>query len=333
MNNKKFNIDPYQALKALLEVTSAHLGESFLKIICHELKKLFDADLVLITKSLNNNPTTKVKILYTTNHSLENTFELEGTPCKLVYQNKIIQIPKDVNLKFEKEKDTNYKSFYGIPLHNKNHNCIGHIAIMSTKERTIPSYIEDIAFIFARRVEVEYQRNILEKENKKIQKKLKKLVNKDALTNLHNRRFFNKFAKKTLNKVKENKFNATLSYLDIDNFKDINDKYGHNKGDDVLIYLSKLLKKSIRKEIDTLFRVGGEEFIIISKHSTIEESFNQLCRIQQNLKNDNKNNLNITLSIGLSKFIESDNTFEDIYKRADEKMYKAKNFGKNCIEK
>jgi diguanylate cyclase (GGDEF)-like protein len=333
MNNKKFNIDPYQALKSLLEVTSTHLGESFLKIICHELKKLFEADLVLITKSLNSNPTTNVKILYTTDSSLESSFELEGTPCELVYKNKIIQITKDVNLKFEKEKNTNYKSFYGIPLHNKHKNCTGHIAIMSTKERTIPSYIEDIAFIFARRIEVEYERNLLEKENKKVHKALKGLVNTDSLTKLYNRRYFNKIARKTLSKVKKDKFIATLCYLDIDNFKKINDTYGHDKGDETLIYLSKLLEKNIRKNIDFLFRVGGEEFAIISIDSSINDSYEHVSRIQKQLKKDKLNKLKITLSIGLESFQKTDTSFDDVYKKADKKMYNAKKSGKNCIIK
>lgn len=61
MNESCFNFDPYEALKSILEVTSPHLGESFLEIICHELKKLFQADLVFITEAINFNPTTKVK--------------------------------------------------------------------------------------------------------------------------------------------------------------------------------------------------------------------------------------------------------------------------------
>ncbi len=333
MNIAKFNIDPYHALKSLLEVTSAHLGESFLKIVCHELEKLFEADLVLITEAMNCNPTTKVKILYATNPSLPDSFELEGTPCELVYANTIIQITKGVNLEFEKEKNTEYQSFYGIPLHNKKDNCIGHIAIFSKKERSIPSHIEDISLIFARRIEVEYERNILEKENKKIHKELKSLVKTDSLTQLYNRRHFNKIAKKTLKKVKKEKCIATLCYLDIDNFKEINDKYGHDVGDDVLIYLSQLFKNNIRKDIDDLFRVGGEEFAILSMQSSLTDSYKHLSRIQEILRNDNKNKLNITMSIGLEVFQKNDKTFDDVYKRADIKMYKAKNSGKNCIIK
>ena len=129
-----FNINPYVALKSLLEVTAPHLGENFLKITCKELKKLFEADLVFITEAIDSNPTTKVKILYATKDTLPETFEVEGTPCKLVYANKIIQITKDVNIIFEKDRKTNYKSFYGIPLHDEEKLCIGHIAIFSEKE-------------------------------------------------------------------------------------------------------------------------------------------------------------------------------------------------------
>lgn len=333
MSTSKFDIDPYTALKSLLEVTSPHLGESFLKIVCLELQKLFDADLVLITEAINCNPITKVKILFATNPTLPDSFELEGTPCKLVFKNKIIQITHGVNLDFEKEKNTDYQSFYGIPLLNPNDECIGHIAIFSKKERSIPSHIEDISLIFARRIEVEYERNILEKENKKIHKELKRLVRTDSLTQLYNRRHFNKITKKTLAKIKEEKFVATLCYLDIDNFKNINDKYGHNKGDEVLIYLAKLFKNNIRKDIDVLFRVGGEEFAIISNHSSVEDSYKHVSRIQNTLREDSKNELNITLSIGLELFQKDDNSFEDVYKRADLKMYKAKHSGKNCIVK
>ena len=333
MNTSKFNIDPYNALKSLLEVTSPHLGESFLKIVCHELQKLFHADLVLITEALDCNPTTKVKILFATNPSLPDSFELEGTPCKLVYGDKIIQITKGVNLKFEKSKQTGFQSFYGIPLHNSNNKCIGHIAIFSNKVRSIPNYIEDISLIFAGRIEVEYERNILENENKKIHKELKQLVITDPLTKIHNRRHFNKIAKKTLSKVKKGKSIATLCYLDIDNFKGINDKFGHNKGDEVLIYLTKLFKKNIRQGIDSLFRVGGEEFAIISIKSSIEDSYKHVSRIQKQLQEDDKNELNITLSIGLELFKKNDNSFDDVYKRADIKMYEAKNSGKNCIVK
>jgi two-component system cell cycle response regulator len=305
MNN--FDIDPYHALKSLLEVTSPHLGESFLKVVCHELKKLFDADMVFITEAINSNPTTKVKILYATNSNLPDSFELEGTPCQLVFEDKIIQINKRLNLEFDKAKTTSFESFYGIPLHSKDSLCIGHIGIFSEKKRIIPNYIEDIALIFARRIEVEYQREILEKENIKIYIELKEMIITDSLTGLFNRRHFNAISKDTLLQIKRDIIIASLKYL------------------------SDLLQKNTREGIDYLFRVGGEEFAIISINSSLQDSYLHLERIQNTLVNDKDNSLNITLSVGIDVFAKDDKSFDAVCKRADIKMYKAKNSGKNCI--
>jgi len=333
MNNSNFNIDPYIALKSLIEVTSPHLGKSFLKVVCHELEKLFDADMVFITEALNCNPTTKVKILYATNSSLPDSFKVEGTPCKLVFEDKIIQIEQGLNLKFEKEKNTDFQSFYGIPLHNAEDSCIGHVAIFSKKARVLPEHIEDIALIFARRIEVEYQREILEQENIRIHKKLEDMVIRDSLTNLFNRRHFNDISKNILLQIQRDTSSATLSYIDIDNFKQINDQFGHEKGDEVLKYLSDILSQNIRDGIDHVFRVGGEEFAIISINASIEDTYQHSKRIQNILANDFNNDLNITLSVGIDMFEKKDITFDDVCKRADIKMYQAKKTGKNKIIK
>jgi len=332
MNESCFNIDPYKALKSILEVTSPHLGESFLQITCHELKKLFQADLVFITEAINCNPTTKVKILYGTNENLPNFFDVEGTPCKLVYGNKIIQINKGVNLKFEKEKNTGFESFYGIPIHDTNDFCIGHIAIFSKKPRLIPCHIEDIALIFARRIETEYQRDILEKENIKIHKELNQMIITDDLTGLFNRRHFHEVSEDILKQTQNNLIKATLSYLDIDDFKKINDSYGHDKGDKVLKYLATVLKQNCKNDKSFVFRIGGEEFAIINIDDTLDDTVQYITKVQNNLKNDSNNDLNITISIGIDCFKSIDCSVDDIYKRADKKMYVAKKSGKNCFK-
>lgn len=332
MNN--FNVDPYKALKSLLEVTAPHLGEDFLKIICEELKNLFDADLVFITEAMNCNPTTKVKILHATNNNLPDSFELEGTPCNLVFENKTIQIEKGLHLNFEKEKNSNFESFYGIPLHNNSSICIGHIGIFSKEKKIIPKEIEDIALIFARRIETEYERDILEKENLKYQKKLQEMIITDGLTNLYNRRHFDNIARDVLAQVKRDLTTATLCFFDIDNFKKINDDFGHEVGDNVLKYLSKVLLENSREGVDYIFRIGGEEFAIISIDSTIEKSHEHVKRIKNHLKSDSLNiQHQLTFSVGIDIFKNEDKTYDEVYKRADDKMYEAKKNGKNCIVK
>lgn len=328
----KFNFNPYDALKSIVGVTSAYLGKDFLKVVCDELKILFNAQIVLITEAIDYNPTTKVKILYSTDPNSSSDFLLEGTPCKLVYEDNIIQITKGVNISFEQAKNSSFKSFYGIPIHNKENSCIGHIAIFSNKERTIPKEVEDIAIIFARRIETEYERIILEKENKKIMNKLYELTIEDSLTKIYNRRFFTKKCAEVDTQVKRNLTQATIISLDIDDFKGINDNFGHSQGDLVLKEVAKILKKSTRKDIDFVSRIGGEEFGIICLNSDINTSIKCAERIMKKTNDFFCNSkFLVTFSIGIVAFDKKSNSWEDTYALADKKMYESKNNGKNKI--
>ncbi len=174
----------------------------------------------------------------------------------------------------------------------------------------------------------------LEDENKRITEKLFQYSITDSLTELYNRRYFDKFSKETLNQIKRLDCNATLSFIDIDDFKQLNDKYGHEKGDKVLQYLSTILVKNARKGIEHVFRIGGEEFAIISRNSPVEDSIAYLSRVNKELKDfPFSEDISITLSIGIDSYKTEDKNSDDAYKRADDKMYKAKNCGKNCIIK
>jgi diguanylate cyclase (GGDEF)-like protein len=308
------------------------MGTEYLTVICDELKILFEADLVLITEAIDSNPTTKVKILYSTDRESPKDFFLEGTPCKLVYQNKIIQITKGVNIDFEQEVNTDYESFYGIPINNKENQCIGHIAIISNKIRELPKEVEDIALIFSARVETEYERIILENENENMMNELLKLSIKDSLTNLYNRRFFSQKCEEVFIQSKRNFNKASIIFLDIDNFKIINDTYGHNIGDYILKEVGIILKNTSRKDIDFAARIGGEEFGIICLNSNKDSSKELAQRIMANTNDFFKNEeYTVTYSIGIEEFDSSYKSWEDVYKMSDKKMYQAKTTGKNKI--
>ncbi len=327
-----FNFDPYQTLKSIIQVTSSHMGKDYLKVICDELKILFDAQLVFITEAIDSNPTTKVKILYSTSKESPKDFFLEGTPCKLTYDNKIIQIKEGVNIDFEKFINTGFESFYGIPINDKNNQCIGHIAIISNKRRELPKEIEDIAHIFSRRIEAEYQRIILENENQKMMKKLFELSIKDSLTNLYNRRFFSQKCEEVYKQSKRDFNKASIIFLDLDNFKNINDTYGHSAGDYILKEVGRILKETCRKDVDFVSRVGGEEFGIICLNSNKHNSKQLAQRIMTDTNDFFKNEeYSVTYSIGIEEFNPSYNSGEEVYTLADKKMYQAKSSGKNKI--
>ncbi|RXJ85703.1 sensor domain-containing diguanylate cyclase [Arcobacter cloacae] len=333
--NNKFEFDPYKALKSILEITSFHTGDEFIAHTAIEIKKLFQADLVYITKALDFNPTTQVKVVFTTNNKVPKIIDLDGIPGKFVFDNKIIRIKEHVKYNFLDLLEERYESFYGIPITNNENKCIGHIAIYSKQIRDLPKELDDIALIYSRKIERETRRIELEKENLQIRKKLEEMIITDTLTTLYNRRYFTKICADIFAQIKRDSTQAVLSYIDIDNFKSINDKFGHKGGDLVLINFAEILLEQSRKGVDYVFRLGGEEFCIISINTSLEYSYEHMKRIMKITSNRfGKTKFGeITLSIGLSEFNKKFNSYEEIINLADKKMYEAKNSGKNQIVK
>jgi diguanylate cyclase (GGDEF)-like protein len=330
---KKFQFNPYEALKSLVEVTAPHTGDDFFKAVCHQLKHLFKADLVFITRVLKRQPTITVKVLYSTSNTIPKPFVLNKTPCKLVYDNKIISINENVRLNFEKEKDTNYESYYGIPLNNSKHECTGHIAIFSQHKRTYEKELEDIALLFARRIETETKRLFLERKNEQIRRRLERLSIIDSLTQTYNRRFFTQKCEEVFNQLQRENINASIIYLDLDDFKHINDNFGHAMGDFVLKSLGRILKRETRKGLDFVARLGGEEFGILCLYSTKKEASLLVHRIQEATKIFfHTQKYTITASFGISAFNPSCQRWEEVLAKADENMYIAKKKGKNTLE-
>jgi diguanylate cyclase (GGDEF)-like protein len=151
--------------------------------------------------------------------------------------------------------------------------------------------------------------------------------NLDDLTGQFNRRYFNNKLKDELNKINKNKSNLSLIFVDIDDFKKVNDKYGHNVGDEVLQKISVLLNQNLRR-FDTLARWGGEEFAIILPGTTVEEA-KIICERLRGVIENYDFSLKISISIGASvasKYINPLN----LVSIADKAMYKAKE-KKNCV--
>ena len=156
----------------------------------------------------------------------------------------------------------------------------------------------------------------------------KKLSLIDPLTGLINRRGF----EIELDKMKQKK-DIYLIYIDIDDFKKINDTYGHDIGDEVLKVIGSILKNYVRKDA-TIFRLGGEEFAILLSDIDKKSVFNIAKRIRKvidnhNLRLDDKI-VSFTASFGITKRKEKE-SIKEFLKRADEAMYTAKKSGKNRI--
>ena len=154
----------------------------------------------------------------------------------------------------------------------------------------------------------------------------------DELTGLFNRRFFWETLTSEDNRAKRANQAYSILLFDIDNFKDINDTYGHINGDKVLVTLSDTLKKHIRK-FDTLARFGGEEFIMLlpdTPKNKAEVVAAKVLEVTRNIKYDFTDKM-VTVSIGIADSSEC-KTFEEVIQKADERLYKAKQNGKNRYE-
>ncbi|MEA3353713.1 MAG: sensor domain-containing diguanylate cyclase [Campylobacterota bacterium] len=169
----------------------------------------------------------------------------------------------------------------------------------------------------------------------------KKLIEKisitDSLTSLYNRRYFDKMFNKQINLAK--RLNKTLIFgiLDIDHFKQYNDTYGHQEGDETLKRVAVTIKKSLKRESDLVFRLGGEEFGIL--YFVEDEKDGDLIadNLRENIENLKIEHINnsassyVTISCGLYIYKGENENTELIYKKADDLLYKAKQNGRNKV--
>ncbi|WP_222838889.1 GGDEF domain-containing protein [Ilyobacter polytropus] len=152
----------------------------------------------------------------------------------------------------------------------------------------------------------------------------------DHLTGLYNRHYLelnlDTLIKKSLAFDKE----ISIAFIDLDNFKNINDKYGHKRGDEVLEFMGKLIKSSIR-ETDNAIRYGGDEFIILYQDTSTEKALEITERINTKMKkNDFLYENKISISSGIVSYQKNEN-WKELINRADKAMYDSKKSGKDKI--
>lgn len=153
----------------------------------------------------------------------------------------------------------------------------------------------------------------------------------DPLTQLGNRRALDEEMRLCHEDFQRHKTPATLIVFDLDDFKKVNDQFGHNAGDEILVGVSNLLKSRLRKT-DRVFRFGGEEFILLARNTSLEESqhISEQIRSQIALEVSDPTGRTITASFGCAQ-LQDQETREHWFNRADSAMYLAKVQGKNRV--
>lgn len=162
--------------------------------------------------------------------------------------------------------------------------------------------------------------------------KVKQLSLTDELTSLHNRRYFLQKLREEIERAWRYSRKISLLLIDIDNFKQYNDVYGHQQGDDVLRMFSNRLRKIVR-ENDTVARLGGEEFVIIMPEANSDMAFNLAERLRLDVTNYPLRGANgkFTVSIGVAGFPSDARDTTKLLRRADSALYEAKRRGKNKV--
>jgi len=160
---------------------------------------------------------------------------------------------------------------------------------------------------------------------------LEHLANYDPLTDVMNRYSYNMILHHSINRAKRHQSALSLLIFDVDNFKPINDKFGHDTGDQILKEITVLVSKNLRSS-DVLCRLGGEEFAVIATETTIDQVYLLAEKIRTLINGARFSEVNrVSVSIGVAEYREED-TGESLFRRADDSLYRAKRNGKNRVE-
>ena len=230
----------------------------------------------------------------------------------------LINLQKDKQFEFEKAKKD--LEFLNSQIEEQNNNLLIKEDIISNQRNIISALIILSTIIIA-----------LGLNGLRLNRLLKDLSQTDALSGLYNRRYMNKKLEEEVSKYQRYKTPFSILLLDIDYFKEINDTYGHDKGDFVIKEISVLMQKNIRNS-DICARWGGEEFLILAPNSDLTSAIKLANNLKELIENFNfEMSSSVTVSIGVSS-IDTHLEQDGLLKLVDNALYKAKEKGRNRVE-
>jgi len=168
---------------------------------------------------------------------------------------------------------------------------------------------------------------------KLLSKKLSAIAYTDSLTQIYNRLHFAHFLDAEIDKVQRYGRTFSIIFFDIDNFKKVNDTYGHLTGDTVLEKITEIVS-SINRSSDIFARYGGEEFIILVPETDVNGAFIHAERLRRDIEEFEFDTVgHITSSFGVTQYRLENDSVEKLLDRADKALYQAKDFSRNRVEK
>ncbi|MCP4429650.1 MAG: EAL domain-containing protein [Gammaproteobacteria bacterium] len=319
-------------LQTIARDVSGLQGNEYFNTMSQFMAESLDADFVLISRLSEDRQNIISLSACLHRKIIENiVYPIQGTPCEMVINHGPQLYDGNVKEMFPSDQglvDLNLDSFAGTPLYDSKYNCIGHLAVMK-KHRFVEA---DKVRLVVDSVSSRASSELLRQVNEEV---ILRQATTDSLTGLLNRAALMENLKQLIARSDRNHQSLAVAFIDLDNFKPVNDRFGHSAGDKLLEVLSKRLNECVRKA-DLVGRLGGDEFVVVldnfegvdSSVSAIEKIRSQLTR-EISIENVD---LPITCSIGIAVYPGDGATCDELINNADRAMYRAKELGKNCIQ-
>jgi len=222
-----------------------------------------------------------------------------------------------------------FRSCWSMPVMTAQNNVLGTFALYSSEvRRPTPREMEFVAMAtHIAGIAIERRRG---------DERIQFMAHHDDLTGLPNRAFFKERMAKTLHQARRSGRKVTVAYIDLDDFKDINDRLGHGAGDEVLKEVAARMANGVRAS-DMVVRLGGDEFLVVlvhqSNHDTgITRRLRELHKAVRKPINYQDKQLRVTCSIGVASFPSDGATADELLANADSAMYRSKQLGRDTLQ-
>ncbi len=326
----------HQDVLLLLQTIAKHVsglqGGNYFNTLSEFLSSALDADFVIICRLSEDRKVLHTLSAVLNNKIIDNTdYEVAGTPCEVVIETGTQVYNGDVQQQFPQDQELatlGIHSYIGTPMFDSSGNCIGHLAVM--KKLKFPE--SNKARLIIDSVSSRASSELIRQVNEEI---IMLQATTDALTGLPNRPTFLARLHQALLYCNRNNQQLAVMFIDLDNFKSVNDNFGHAAGDELLKTVARRLERCVRQS-DLVARMGGDEFIVLL--NSISE-LNEPDIVAHNIMNAlNRKTLvsNIehrpSCSIGIAIYPEDGTSDGELLNNADSAMYRAKELGKNNVQ-
>ncbi len=222
-----------------------------------------------------------------------------------------------------------FRSCWSTPIATSENNVLGTFALYSREVRRPTEHEMKLVALATHIAGIAIER-------KRVDDRIHFMAHHDDLTGLPNRAFLKERLANILNQARRNNRKVTVAYIDLDNFKDVNDGRGHAAGDEVLKEIATRMANSVRAS-DMVVRLGGDEFLVVLVHQSshdagISRRLRELQKAINRPMRGESGDIAITASIGVAAFPVDGATAEELLANADSAMYRAKQLGRNTLQ-